>query len=91
LAVTNGVQYKLQLFISANNAENRRWDIRINGAQAVDEITSLGVSPGEGYSSGRATLYTYQFLSASNSLWIKRGRFLLLTSNERVMPMAWKI
>jgi hypothetical protein len=75
LAVTNGVQYKLQLLISGNNAENRRWDIRINGAQAVDEITSLGVSPGEGYSSSRATLYTYQFLSRSNNLVVEMGNF----------------
>ncbi|MBL9166904.1 MAG: lamin tail domain-containing protein [Verrucomicrobiales bacterium] len=75
LAITNGVEYKLQILISANNAENRRWDIRINGAQAVDEITSLGVSPGEGYSSGRATVYTYQFLSKTNSFVVEMGSF----------------
>ena len=42
LAVTPNIPYKIQILISGNNAENRIWDIRINGQPAVDEITSLG-------------------------------------------------
>lgn len=73
LAITNGIEYKLQILISGNNAENRRWDIRINGQDAVDEITSLGVSPGQTYSQNLATLYSYQFVAKTNSFVVEMG------------------
>jgi hypothetical protein len=73
LAITNGFAYKLQILISGNNAENRRWDIRVGGRDAVDEITSLGSSPGQTYSVNRATMYTYEFVSATNSLVVEMG------------------
>ncbi len=73
LAVTTGDEYKLQILISANGAENRRWDIRVNGRDAVDEITSLGSSPGQTYSRSRATLYTCQFVSTGSSAVIEMG------------------
>ena len=73
LAVTAGEEYKLQILISANGSENRRWDIRVGGQEAVDEITSLGVSPGESYAIDRATLYTCQFIAASTSLVVEMG------------------
>ncbi|MBI1841531.1 MAG: lamin tail domain-containing protein [Verrucomicrobia bacterium] len=73
LTVTNGEEYKLQILISGNNPENRRWDIRLGGLQAVDEITSLGASPGQSYSVNRATLYTYQFVSTTNRFVVEMG------------------
>lgn len=73
LAVQVGDEYKLQILISANGNETRRWDIRVNGLQAVDEVTSLGVSPGESYSRGRATLYTYSFTATSATAVVEMG------------------
>lgn len=73
LVVTNAEEYKLQILISGNSPEDRRWDIRVNGKDAVDEITSLGASPGQTYSVNRATLYTYQFTSSSNKLVVEMG------------------
>ena len=73
LTVTNGEEYKLQILISGNGPENRRWDIRLGGKQAVDEITSLGVSPGQSYAVNRSTLYTYQFVSTTNRFVVEMG------------------
>ncbi len=66
-------EYKLQILISGNVVEDRRWDIRVNGLNAVDEITSLGVSPGQRYAANRATLYTYQFVAATTSVIVEMG------------------
>lgn len=73
LSVTAGEEYKLQVLISGNNAEDRRWDIRVNGTDAVDEITSLGVAPGQSYARNRATLYTYQFTPPTNVVVVEMG------------------
>ena len=73
LTITNSEEYKLQILICGNGPENRRWDIRIAGQQAVDEITSLGASPGQSYAIDRATLYTYQFVATTNRLVIEMG------------------
>jgi hypothetical protein len=73
LAVTQGEEYKLQLIISGNHFEDRKWDIRVNGQDAVDEITSLGASPGQAYSQNSATLYTCQFNAASSSVVVEMG------------------
>ena len=73
LAVTPGITYKLQILISGNGAENRRWDIRINGQPAVDEITSLGASPGATYATGRSTVYSYEFIPVSSPLVVEMG------------------
>ena len=75
LVVTPGLTYKLQILISGNGPENRRWDIRINGQPAVDEITSLGSSPGETYASNRATVYRYEFTAATSPLVVEMGNF----------------
>jgi hypothetical protein len=80
LTVTAGEEYKLQILISGNTSENRIWDIRINAQEAVGEITSLGVSPGQSYSSGRATLYTYQFRPAASAIVVEMGN--LFGSND---------
>jgi hypothetical protein len=73
LNVTAGLEYKLQILISGNRVEDRRWDIRVNGSNAVDEITSLGVSPGQSYSQRRATLYTYQFTPTNSTIVVEMG------------------
>jgi len=44
LPVISGQPYKLQVLFYGNHAENRRWDIEVEGALAVDEVTSLGVN-----------------------------------------------
>lgn len=75
LVVTPGLTYKLQILISGNGPENRRWDIRINGQPAVDEITSLGSSPGETYASNRATVYSYEFTASTSPLLVEMGNF----------------
>jgi len=44
-AVTAGDTYKIQILINGNHAtDDRRWDIEVEGAISVDEITSLGGS-----------------------------------------------
>jgi hypothetical protein len=73
LVVSAGEEYKLQLLISGNNAEDRRWDLRVNGREAVDEITSLGVAPGQSYAQNRATLYTYQFTATTSVVVVEMG------------------
>ena len=74
-AVTNGMEYKVQILISGNGPEDRRWDIRVAGREAVDEITSLGVSPGQSYAINRATLYTCQIVATNRSLVVEMGDF----------------
>jgi hypothetical protein len=71
--VNAGEEHKIQILISGNTAENRRWDIRVNGQQAVDEITSLGRSPGQSYARNRCTLYTYQFTPTTTNIVIEMG------------------
>ncbi len=73
LEVTPGEEYKLQILFSGNTPENRRWDIRVAGQEAVDEVTSLGVSPGESYAVNRATVYTCQIAAGSTPLVVEMG------------------
>ena len=80
LAVTAGERYKLQVLISANRFEDRKWDIRVNGQNAVDEITSLGVSPGQTYSQNRATLFSYEFIAPTSTVTVQMGS--LFGANE---------
>lgn len=75
LAVSPGIPYKLQLLISGNHAESRRWDIRFNGQNAVDEITSLGVSPGESFAPNRSSVWSYEFVPASSPVTVEMGDF----------------
>ncbi|MFZ9854665.1 MAG: lamin tail domain-containing protein [Limisphaerales bacterium] len=73
LAVKAGDEYKLQILFSANGPEDRRWDIRIDNRDAVDEITSLGTSPGQSYSRDRATLYSVHVVARSDALVVEMG------------------
>ncbi len=73
LDVTAGLEYKLQLLISGNHQEQRIWDIRVDGLDCVDEISSLGVQPGAGYSQGSATVYTYQFAATDAQVNVVMG------------------
>jgi hypothetical protein len=73
LAVQAGEQYRLQILISGNSPEDRRWDIRVGGREAVDEISSLGVTPGQAYSADRATLYTCVITATAATLVVEMG------------------
>ena len=73
LAVSPGIPYKIQVLISGNNPEGRRWDIRFNGQNAVDEMTSLGFSPGESYAVNRCTVWSYQFTPATSPITVEMG------------------
>ena len=75
LVVTPGITYKLQILISGNGTENRRWDIRINGQPAVDEISSLGATPGATYATARSTVYSYEFTPVTSPLVVEMGNF----------------
>lgn len=75
LAAEAGIRYKLQILISGNQEENRNWDIRLNGQQAVDEISSLGVNPGAGYSATRSMVWTCEFVAPTSSVSIEMGDF----------------
>lgn len=75
LAVTAGEEYKLQILFCGNGFEDRKWDIRVNGQNAVDEITSLGASPGQSYARSRATMFTYQFTAPSDQVLVEMGSF----------------
>ncbi|MEX2214490.1 MAG: PEP-CTERM sorting domain-containing protein [Phycisphaeraceae bacterium] len=74
LNVTTGNHYKLQVLISGNHSESRVWDITIDGQQAVDEITSLGLT-GTPYNVGSSTVWTYQFKAPDSQINILMGNF----------------
>ena len=75
LAVEPGIPYKIQLLISGNHSESRRWDIRFNGQNAVDELTSLGVSPGESFAANRSTLWSHEFVPTASPVVVEMGDF----------------
>ncbi len=75
LAVAPGIPYKLQILIGGNNPENRNWDIRFNGQQAVDEIGSLGAQPGSTYGSNRSMLWEHTFTPAATPITVEMGDF----------------
>ncbi|MFN0129884.1 MAG: hypothetical protein ACKV19_24735, partial [Verrucomicrobiales bacterium] len=75
LVVEPGTPYKLQILISGNHFESRRWDIRLNGENAVDEITSLGVGPGESYASNRSIVWAHEFVPAATPITVEMGNF----------------
>ena len=77
LPVTAGQSYKVQILISGNHAaDNRRWDIEVEGAIVVDEIVSLGESPDGSlpvYDVGTATVYTHTVTVADSFLDVRMG------------------
>ncbi len=75
LAVTPNLPYKLQILISGNNAETRRWDVRVNGQNAVDEITSLGAGPGASYAGNRSVVWVYEFVPTTSPVIVEMGDF----------------
>lgn len=75
LAVTAGIRYRIQILISGNTSEDRRWDIRLNGQQAVDEITSLGVSPGYSYAVNRSIVWSCEFTPTGATATVEMGSF----------------
>ena len=75
LTVNAGEEYKLQVLFSGNSFENRKWDIRVNGQNCVDEVTSLGASPGQTYAQSRSTMFTYQFTAPTATVVVEMGSF----------------
>ncbi len=75
LAVSPGIPYKIQILIGGNNPESRIWDIRFNGQNAVDEITSLGAAPGATYAGNRSILWTHEFVPATTPVTVEMGNF----------------
>lgn len=66
--VFGGHSYQLQLLWSGNHVENRRWSVEINGVLTLEEVQSLAEQV---YDVGRSTVYTYSFLSMSNTLSVR--------------------
>ena len=72
LDVTAGTEYTLQILFDDNGAENRNWDIMVDGARAVDEITSQGVS-GTAATAGAISAYSYTFVARDDKLEVVMG------------------
>lgn len=75
LDVTPNISYKLQILISGNHLESRFWDIRINGQNAVDEICSLGIGPGQTYAPNSSVVYAYEFTPTTSPMTVEMGNF----------------
>jgi hypothetical protein len=77
LPVVTGETYKLQILVYGNKDENRRWDIEVEGAITVDEITSLGASDGDGllplYAPDAGVVYTLTFTAGDDTLDVRMG------------------
>jgi hypothetical protein len=77
LPVTAGETYKLQILISGNHAaDDRRWDIEVEGEMVVDEIVSLGESVDgslPAYDQGQAITFTQTVTVADSFLDIRMG------------------
>ena len=76
--VTPGQQYRLQILFYANNAtETRIWDIGVEGAIVVDNITSRGVDTGGGppaYSPNLGVVYSYDFVAPDAQVNVVMGQ-----------------
>ena len=72
IGVEAGQLYKIQLLISANRNEARRWDIEIEGIEAVDEIFSLGLDT-DTYDIGRSMVYAHTLIAGDDTLDIRMG------------------
>ena len=76
--VTPGLQYRLQVLFYANHgAENRVWDIQVDGVDAVENITSLGIDTGTGppaYSPNIGLAYVYDFTAPDAQVNVVMGQ-----------------
>ncbi len=75
--VTPGQMYRLQVLFYGNHAaDTRGWDIRVDGVNAVDNISSLGVKTGAGYpaySPNLGLVYTYDFVAPDGVVNVEMG------------------
>ncbi len=74
--VNVGTDYRLQLLISGNHQETRQWDIQVEGMDAVDELSSLGIVSGgvvPTYDPGSSVLYEYEFTAGDDQLNVVMG------------------
>jgi len=76
--VTPNQQYRLQILFYGNHAaDNRGWDISVEGVMVVDNITSLGVDTGAGppaYAANLGLVYTYDFLAPDSTVNVAMGQ-----------------
>jgi hypothetical protein len=83
LDVTPGEPYRLQILFYGNwVGDDRRWDITVDGAEAIDQITSLGVSNfGEvpPHSPNQGLVYTYDFMAPDNQVNVIMGQLFGVT------------
>ncbi len=84
--VTAGQEYKLQLLISGNHQESRVWDIEIEGMEAVDSLTSLGLHT-DTYDVGRSVVYTFQDQAPDDVLDIRMGQIFGETAGDDLNPI----
>ena len=76
--VTAGQQYRLQILFYGNwSGDNRGWDIEVEGALVVDNITSLGVDTGAGipaHSPNIGLAYQYDFLASDGQVNVRMAQ-----------------
>ncbi len=79
LPVTAGETYKVQLLFYGNGAENRRWDIEVEGSVDVDEVSSRGIATGPAvadlppYSGTAGIVFSRTITVADSTLDIRMG------------------
>lgn len=80
LPVTAGETYKVQILFYGNHAnDDRRWDIEIEGAMGVDDVSSLGASTGPApgnlpvYSGTAGLVYVHTLQVTDGTLDIRMG------------------
>ena len=92
--VTAGLQYRLQILFYGNHAADLRgWDIRVEGVDAVDNITSLGVNTGAGppaYSPNMGLVYTYDFTAPDAQVNVVMGQLFGLGPELADLNAIWQ-
>jgi hypothetical protein len=76
--VSQGLHYRLQILFYGNWAGDARgWDIQVDGVNAVDNITSLGVDTifePLTYSPNLGLVYSYDFIAPDNQVNVVMGQ-----------------
>ena len=86
IGVDVGTEYKVQLLISGNHQENRVWDIEVEGAIGVEDITSLGLDT-DAYDVGRSVVYTHTLTADDDTLNIVMGNVSGDTAGDDLNPI----
>lgn len=72
IPVVAGQEYQLQILVSGNHEEARVWDLEVEGIEAVDGLTSLGLDT-DTYDIGRSVVYTVQAEAPDDVFDIRMG------------------